>query len=81
MYIHTYHSRFILEAEASQIFLQDAHVLPKLASNEEYCRRDRWQPYRRLIAVFSGVSAVNPLVAFYEHPWKKERGAILLLFL
>jgi hypothetical protein len=32
-YIHTYHSRFILEgvAEASQIFLRDAHVLPKLA--------------------------------------------------
>jgi hypothetical protein len=31
-YIHTYHSRFIPVgvAEASQIFLQDAHVLPKL---------------------------------------------------
>jgi hypothetical protein len=30
-YIHTYHSRFIPEgvAEASQIFLLDAHVLPK----------------------------------------------------
>jgi hypothetical protein len=29
-YIHTYHSRFIPEgvAEASQIFLRDAHVLP-----------------------------------------------------
>jgi hypothetical protein len=30
-YIHTFHSRFIPEgvAEASQIILQDAHVLPK----------------------------------------------------
>jgi hypothetical protein len=32
IYIHTYHARFIPEgfAEASQIFLRDAHVLPKL---------------------------------------------------
>jgi hypothetical protein len=32
IYIHTYHSRFIPEgvAEASQIFLRDTHVLPKL---------------------------------------------------
>jgi hypothetical protein len=42
--IHTYHSRFIPEgvAEVSQIFLRDTHVLPKLVSNEEHCRRDRW---------------------------------------
>jgi hypothetical protein len=35
-YIHTYHSRFIPEgvAEASQTFLQNAHVLPKLFSYE-----------------------------------------------
>jgi hypothetical protein len=35
-YIHTYHSRFIPEgvAEASQIFLRDAHVLPQLFSYE-----------------------------------------------
>jgi hypothetical protein len=34
--IHTYDSRFIPEgvAEASQIFLQDAYVLPKLFSYE-----------------------------------------------
>jgi hypothetical protein len=32
--IHTHHSRFIPEgvAEASQIFLRDAHILPKLAT-------------------------------------------------
>jgi hypothetical protein len=43
-YIHTYHSRFIPEGVtgASRIFLSDVHVLPKLLSYEEYCRRDRW---------------------------------------
>jgi hypothetical protein len=43
-YIHTYRSRFIPErlAEASQIFLRDAHVLPKLLSYEEYCSLDSW---------------------------------------
>jgi hypothetical protein len=43
LYIHTYHSRFIPEkvAEVSQIFLRDTHVLPKLVSYEEHCRRDR----------------------------------------
>jgi hypothetical protein len=36
IYIHTYHSRFIPEgvADAAHIFLQDAHVLPKLFSYE-----------------------------------------------
>jgi hypothetical protein len=29
-------------AEASPIFLRDAHVLPKLFSCEKYCRPDRW---------------------------------------
>jgi hypothetical protein len=40
-YIHTYHSRFIPEgvAEAFQIFFRVAHVLPKLVSYEEHCRR------------------------------------------
>jgi hypothetical protein len=39
-----YHSPFIPEgvAEASQIFLGHAHVLPKLFSYELYCRRDTW---------------------------------------
>jgi hypothetical protein len=33
-YIHTYYSRFIPDGapEASQIFLRDAHVLPKIFS-------------------------------------------------
>jgi hypothetical protein len=47
VHIHTYHSRFIPErvAEASQIFLRDAHVLSKLVSYEEDFRLllcDRW---------------------------------------
>jgi hypothetical protein len=39
----TPNSHFIPEgvAETSQIFLREAHVLPKLLSYEEYCRRDR----------------------------------------
>jgi hypothetical protein len=38
IHIRTYHSRLIPEgvAEASQIFLRDAHVLPKLLSYKEY---------------------------------------------
>jgi hypothetical protein len=38
------HSRFIPEGvvEVSQIFLRDTHVLLKLVSYEEHCRRDRW---------------------------------------
>jgi hypothetical protein len=48
-------------AEASQIFLRDAHVLPLLLSYEEYWRCD------------SDVSAINPLVAFYDiHGRKRE---------
>jgi hypothetical protein len=44
---YTYERQDIIQisegiAEASQIFLRDAHVLPKLLSVEEYCRRDRW---------------------------------------
>jgi hypothetical protein len=36
LYLHTYHSRFIPVgvAEASQIFIRDAHVLLKLFSYE-----------------------------------------------
>jgi hypothetical protein len=42
--ISTLYSHFILEgvAEVTQIFLRDTHVLPKLVSYEEHCRRDRW---------------------------------------
>jgi hypothetical protein len=72
-YIHAYHSRFIPKgvAEVSQIFLRDTHVLPKLVSHEEHCRRDRW--FAVLLQSISGVSAINPLVAFYDiHGGKRE---------
>jgi hypothetical protein len=72
--LHTYHSRFIPEgvAEVSQIFLRGTHVLPKLFSYEEHCRRDS-KPIGVLLQFISGVSAINPLVAFYNsHGGKRE---------
>jgi hypothetical protein len=60
-------------AEVSQILLRDTHVLPKLVSYEEHCRRDRWYAHRRLLQCISGVSAITPLVAFYDiHGGKRE---------
>jgi hypothetical protein len=73
--MHTYHSRFISEgvAEVSQIFLRDTHVLPKFVSYEEHCRCDRWLPIAVLLQSISGVSAINPLIAFYDiHGGKRE---------
>jgi hypothetical protein len=51
--IYTYNLHFIREgvAEASQIFFRDTHILTKLRSYEEYCKRDRWQAHRRRMAV------------------------------
>jgi hypothetical protein len=70
--LNTYHSRFIPKgvAEASQIFLRDTHVLPKLVSYEEHCRRDDGDV---LLQYISNVSAINPSVAFYDiHGGKSE---------
>jgi hypothetical protein len=67
---HTYNSRFIPEgvAEASHIFLLDAHVLPKLLSYELW-ENTADVTGSKPIAVWSqsisGVSSVNPLAAFY----------------
>jgi hypothetical protein len=75
IYIHTYHSRFIPEgvAEVSQIFLRDTHVVPKLVSYEEHCRRTGGKPIAVLLQTISGVSGINPLVAFYDiHGGKRE---------
>jgi hypothetical protein len=36
------------------------------------------KPIAVLLQSISGVSAINPLVAFYDIQWRKERGAILL---
>jgi hypothetical protein len=68
--IHIYHSRFIPEgvAEVSQIFLRDTHVLPNLVD-----RRDSGKPIAVLVQSISGVSAMNPLFAFYDiHGGKRK---------
>jgi hypothetical protein len=73
-YIHTYHSRFILErvAEVSQIFLRDTHLLPKLAMRNT-ADVTGGKPIAVLLQSISGVSAINPLVAFYDiHGRKRE---------
>jgi hypothetical protein len=75
VYYTTYHSRFIPErvAEACQVFLRDAHVLPKLlniVSIDLAMKNTADVPGGNPIAVRShsilDVSAVNPLVAFYD---------------
>jgi hypothetical protein len=59
------HSRFIPEGLAvSQIFFRDTHVLPKLVSYEEHCRREGGKLIAVLLQSIWGVSAINPLVAF-----------------
>jgi hypothetical protein len=62
IYIHTFHSRFIPErvVEASQIFLRDTYVFPKLLGYDEYCRRDRWKDHQLRSQSISRVSAINP---------------------
>jgi hypothetical protein len=48
-------------------------VLPKLATYEEHCGRDGGKPIAVLLLSISGVSAINPLVAFYNiHGGKRE---------
>jgi hypothetical protein len=59
-------------AEVSQIFLRDTHVFPKLAM-----RNTADVTGGKLIAVLleaiSGVSTINPLLAFYDiHGGKRE---------
>jgi hypothetical protein len=67
-----FHPRFIPEgvAETSQILFRDAHVLSKLFGYEEYCRRGQVVSPTQSI---SGVSTVNPLVAFTTSMEEKER--------
>jgi hypothetical protein len=71
--LHKYHSRFIPEgvAEVSQIFRQDTHVLPKLAMrNTGDVTGDK--PIAVLLQSISGVSAINPLVTFYDIHGRKR---------
>jgi hypothetical protein len=71
--IHTYYSRIIPEgvAEASQILFQDVRDLPKLFSNEEYCRREWWQALRRLIAICLRCKCYKPPVTFCDTHGRK----------
>jgi hypothetical protein len=61
-------------AEASQIFLRDAHVLLKLLSYEEYMTDGK--PIAVWSQSISSVSAINSLVAVYDI-YGRKRGAIL----
>jgi hypothetical protein len=63
-YIHTYHSRFILEgvAEVSQ-----------LLAKRNTADMTGGKPIAVLLQSISGVRAINPLVAFYDiHGEKRE---------
>jgi hypothetical protein len=75
MYIHTYHTRFIPEgvAEASQILLRDAHVLPNYLAVRNTADVKNGKPIAVWSQSISGVSADNPSVAFYDiHGRKRE---------
>jgi hypothetical protein len=65
-----FHSSVITKrvAEASQISLQDANVLQKILSYEEYCRRGVVSPSQST----SGVCAINPLAAFHDIHGRKS---------
>jgi hypothetical protein len=79
--LHTYHSRFILKgvAEASQIF-----ETPTFYQNYFAMRNTADVTGGKPIAVWShsilGVrcKCYKSFSRFFRHPWKKERGAILL---
>jgi hypothetical protein len=75
LYIHTCHSRFIPEgvAEASQTFLRDTHVLPTLVSLKNTADVTGGKHIAVSLQSFSGLSAINPLVAFYDIHGKKKR--------
>jgi hypothetical protein len=58
--------------------LRDTHVLPNLVSYEEHADMTGGKPIAVLSQSISGVSAINPLVAFYDIHGRKGRGALLL---
>jgi hypothetical protein len=70
---YTYHSRLVPKGVAvvPQIFLRDTHVLPKLAMSNS-ADVTGGKPVAVLQSI-SGVSAINPIVAFYDiHGGKRE---------
>jgi hypothetical protein len=74
-YIHTYHSRFIPEGVAvvSQIFLRTPTFYQNLLAMRNTAAVTGGKPIAVLLQSISGVSAINPLVAFYDiHGGKRE---------
>jgi hypothetical protein len=67
MYKYTYIplTLYPLGVEVSQIFLRDTHVLPKLVPRNT-ADVTGGKPIAVLLQSISGVSAINPLVAFYD---------------
>jgi hypothetical protein len=65
-YIHTYHSRFILEGvvKAFHIFLRDNHFLPK-------------RPFDISLSQMT-VGAINPFIAFYDIHGRKRCYSFIL---
>jgi hypothetical protein len=64
-YIHTYHSRFIPEGVAELIILWDTFYYNKLAMRNT-AGVTGGKPNAVLLQSILGVSAINPLVAFYD---------------
>jgi hypothetical protein len=60
-------------AEVSQIFLWDTQVLPISLAMRNTADKTGSKPIAVLLQYISGVSAINPLVAFYNiHEGKRE---------
>jgi hypothetical protein len=65
-------------AEASQVILRDAQVLPILLSYEEYCRRDVVVSPSSSVWSQSILSVWKSFSRLLRHPLAKERGAFHL---
>jgi hypothetical protein len=76
-YPSIYHSGFNPKrvAEISHILLK-TYKFYKM-TYEGYCRRDRWQAHRRLIAVYLRCECCYSFRRLLQYPWKKGKGAIL----
>jgi hypothetical protein len=59
-------------AEASQIFLWDAHVLQYYLAMRYTAHMTGGKPIAVWSQFISDVSAINPLVTFYDIHWRKR---------
>jgi hypothetical protein len=79
-YIHTYHSCFIPEEVADLKYSSETPTfyqsLPRLSNTADVTGG---KPIAFLLQSISGISAINPLVAFYDiHGRKKRRYSFIL---